>query len=267
MDRRPRLLWYAGCGRYPLWPRQPFRRSVRHLYCLQYVCSCHAEYGQDVLHQHRGHHHPHWRRPGLQPRAYLIEAEDIYVGYRYYETRYYDSVAGTGNATSPVGAYGSDTEWNYDNEVTYGFGYGLSYTEFTYEFQGEPTFDITVDPETGAPNAYATFNVKVTNVGDVAGKTPVQIYGQAPYTPGGIEKSAIQLLNFEKTEILEPGASEVVPVKVDLQYIASYDENYDNGDGTTGTYIMDPGTYYFSVGNGAHDALTTSWPPRRWTPN
>src|SRR5699024_8414409 len=82
-----------------------------------------------------------------------------------------------------------------------------------------------------------------------------QIYGQAPYTPGGIEKSAIQLLNFEKTEILEPGASEVVPVKVDLQYIASYDENYDNGDGTTGTYIMDPGTYYFSVGNGAHDAL------------
>ena len=192
---------------------------------------------------------------GFNPGAYLIEAEDIYVGYRYYETRYYDSVAGTGNATSPVGAYGSDTEWNYDNEVTYGFGYGLSYTEFTYEFQGEPTFDITVDPETGAPNAYATFNVKVTNVGDVAGKTPVQIYGQAPYTPGGIEKSAIQLLNFEKTEILEPGASEVVPVKVDLQYIASYDENYDNGDGTTGTYIMDPGTYYFSVGNGAHDAL------------
>ena len=192
---------------------------------------------------------------GFNPGAYLIEAEDIYVGYRYYETRYYDSVAGTGNATSPVGAYGSDTEWNYDNEVTYGFGYGLSYTEFTYEFQGEPTFDITVDPETGAPNAYATFNVKVTNVGDVAGKTPVQIYGQAPYTPGGIEKSAIQLLNFEKTEILEPSASEVVPVKVDLQYIASYDENYDNGDGTTGTYIMDPGTYYFSVGNGAHDAL------------
>ncbi len=192
---------------------------------------------------------------GFNPGAYVIEAEDIYVGYRYYETRYYDAVAGNGNATSPVGAYGSDTEWNYDNEVAYGFGYGLSYTEFTYEFEGEPTFEISTDPETGAPNAYATFNVKVTNVGDVAGKTPVQIYGQAPYTPGGIEKSAIQLMNFEKTEILEPGASEVVPVKVDLQYIASYDESYDNGDGTTGTYIMDPGTYYFSVGNGAHDAL------------
>lgn len=192
---------------------------------------------------------------GFTPGAYTIEAEGLYVGYRYYETRYYDAVAGRGNATSPVGAYASTDSWDYAKEVTYGFGYGLSYTQFTYEFEGEPTFDITVDSETGAPNAYATFNVKVTNVGDVAGKTPVQIYGQAPYTVGGVEKSAIQLLNFEKTDTLEPGQSQVVPVKVDLQYIASYDETYDNGDGTTGTYIMDPGSYYFSVGNGAHDAL------------
>ena len=94
-----------------------------------------------------------------------------------------------------------------DNEVTYGFGYGLSYTDFTFEFQGEPAFDISVDPETGAPSAFATFQVKVTNVGDVAGKTPVQIYGQAPYTPGGVEKPAIQLLNFEKTGLLQPGDS------------------------------------------------------------
>ena len=192
---------------------------------------------------------------GFTPGSYTIEAESIYVGYRYYETRYYDSVAGNGNASDPTGAYGSTTEWNYDNEVTYGFGYGLSYTDFTFEFEGEPTFDISVDEETGAPSAFATFNVKVTNVGDVAGKTPVQIYGQAPYTPGGVEKSAIQLLNFEKTDLLQPGDSETVSVKVDLQYIASYDETYDNGDGTTGTYIMDPGDYYFSVGNGAHDAL------------
>ena len=192
---------------------------------------------------------------GFTPGAYTVEAEGLYTGYRYYESRYYDYVAGVNNAADPTGAYGSDTEWNYDNEVTYSFGFGLSYTDFTYEFQGEPTFDISVDSETGAPSAYATFNVKVTNVGDVAGKTPVQIYGQAPYIAGGVEKSAIQLLNFEKTEILEPGASEVVPVTVDLQYIASYDESYDNGDGTTGTYIMDPGSYYFAVGNGAHDAL------------
>lgn len=139
--------------------------------------------------------------------------------------------------------------------MAYGFGYGLSYTDFQYEFDGQPVFDISVDEETGAPSAYATFNVKVTNVGDVPGKTSVQIYGQAPYIAGGVEKSAIQLLNFEKSSVLEPGASEVVPVRVDLQYIASYDESYDNGDGTMGTYIMDPGAYYFAVGNGAHDAL------------
>ena len=192
---------------------------------------------------------------GFTPGSYVIEAEGLYVGYRYYETRYYDAVAGNGNATDPTGAYASDTEWNYGNEVAYGFGYGLSYTTFSYEFDGEPVFDISVDAETGAPSAYATFNVKVTNTGSVAGKTPVQIYGQAPYIAGGVEKSAIQLLNFGKTGLLEPGASEVVSVKVDLQYIASYDESHENADGTTGTYIMDPGMYYFSVGNGAHDAL------------
>ncbi len=192
---------------------------------------------------------------GFNPGAYAIEAEGLYAGYRYYETRYYDSVAGTGNATSPVGAYGSTTEWNYDNEVTYGFGYSLSYTDFDLEMQGQPTFDVTVDPETGAPNAYATFNVKVTNTGKVPGKTPVQIYGQAPYIAGGVEKVAVQLLNFDKSSLLAPGESEIVPVKVDLQYIASYDESYENADGTTGAYIMDPGSYYFAVGNGAHDAL------------
>lgn len=192
---------------------------------------------------------------GFIPGAYLIEAEGIYVGYRYYETRYYDAVMGSGNASSPVGAYASDAAWNYNDEVTYGFGYGMSYTTFQFAFDGDPVIDISVDPETGAPQALATFNVKVTNTGLVSGKTPVQIYGQAPYTTGGLEKSAIQLLNFEKTEELAPGASQVLPVQVDLQYIASYDETYDNGNGTTGTYILDPGDYFFSVGNGAHDAL------------
>lgn len=186
---------------------------------------------------------------------YLIEAEGIYVGYRYYETRYYDSVFGNGNAGSPVGAYASSTEWDYDKEVAYGFGYGLSYTDFTQEFEGEPEFNVSTDPETGVCDATAVFHVKVTNTGDMAGKSIVQIYGQAPYTEGGVEKSAVQLLNFGKTDTLKPGESQVVSVKVDLQYIASYDNTYDNGDGTVGTYILDPGTYYFAMGNGAHDAL------------
>lgn len=186
---------------------------------------------------------------------YLIEAEGIYVGYRYYETRYYDSVFGNGNAGSPVGAYASSTEWDYDKEVAYGFGYGLSYTDFTQEFEGEPEFNVSTDPETGVCDATAVFHVKVTNTGDMAGKSIVQIYGQAPYTEGGVEKSAVQLLNFGKTDTLKPGESQVVSVEVDLQYIASYDNMYDNGDGTVGTYILDPGTYYFAMGNGAHDAL------------
>ena len=188
---------------------------------------------------------------GFNPGAYAIEAEGIYVGYRYYETRYYDCVAGTGGADSPAGAYASSGNWNYDDEVTYGFGFGLSYTTFSYEMQGEPKFEIGANGN-GSPSAFATFSVKVTNTGSAAGKTPVQIYGQAPYTPGGVEKSAIQLLNFEKTDVLAPGESQTVDVKVDLQYIASYDESYNNGEGT---YIMDPGDYYFAVGNGAHDAL------------
>ena len=159
---------------------------------------------------------------------YLIEAEGIYTGYRYYETRYYDAVMGNGNASSPVGAYASSTEWNYENEVSYGFGYGLSYTSFTQEFDGEPQFEIVTDPETGVCDAKAIFPVKVTNTGDMAGKSIVQIYGQAPYLAGGVEKAAVQLLNFEKSKTLQPGESQIVPVEVDLQFIASYDNTYDN---------------------------------------
>ena len=191
---------------------------------------------------------------GFKPGAYAIEAESIYVGYRYYETRYYDLVAGVHNADAATGAFASNGAWSYADEVTYGFGYGLSYTTFSYEM-GEPTWDVQI--EDGVPNVYVTFPVTVTNTGDVAGKTPVQIYGQAPYIEGGVEKSAIQLLNFEKSGVLEPGKSEVVNVKVDMQYIASYDETLENADGTKGGYILDPGKYYFAVGNGAHDALNS----------
>ncbi len=189
-------------------------------------------------------------RLSFTPGAYTIEAEGLYVGYRYYETRYYDSVVGRGNATSNVGAYATKDAWDYTKEVTYGFGYGLSYTNFAFEIgEAEWTGDNAKD------GIYATFNVKVTNTGNVAGKTPVQIYGQAPYYDNGVEKVAIQLLNFEKSPVINPGETVTVPVKVDLQYIASFDETYDNGDGTFGAYVMDEGDYYFAVGNGAHDAL------------
>ncbi len=182
---------------------------------------------------------------------YVMEAEGIYVGYRYYETRYYDCAAGQGNADSAAGTYASQGNWNYDEEVAYGFGFGMSYTDFSFEFDGDPAFS-AVKNENGSVTGTATFRVKVTNTGDAAGKTPVQIYGQAPYTAGGLEKSAIQLLNYEKTSLLQPGESEIVTVEADLQYIASYDSSLNNGEGG---YVLDPGAYFFAVGNGAHDAL------------
>ena len=184
----------------------------------------------------------------FKPGAYTIEAEGIYVGYRYYETRYYDCVVGQGNANSTVGAYESVGGWDYSAEVTYGFGYGDSYTDFKYEIVNTPAVYKTKS-FLGADEYYMDFEIKVTNIGSVAGKTPVQIYAQAPYTLGGVEKSAIQLMNFDKTDIIAPGASETVKVTIDLQYLASFDEHGE------GTYIFDAGDYYFAVGNGAHDAL------------
>ncbi len=181
---------------------------------------------------------------------YIMEAESIYVGYRYYETRYNDVVEGRGNASSSTGTYGSTGgTWNYTEEVSYGFGYGMSYTTFEQEIVGAPVVtqeahEITMD-----------FTVRVTNTGSYAGKSIVQIYGQAPYTEGGVEKSAIQLLAFDKTDTLEPNESETLTITVDLQNLASYDSTVDNGDGTEGTYIFDRGDYYFAIGNGAHDAL------------
>lgn len=184
-------------------------------------------------------------------KYYLIEAEGIYTGYRYYETRYYDTVANpeTSNAASTAGACASTAGWNYAEEVVYSFGYGLSYTTFSQEIM-----DVAVNK--GEHELTMDFTVKVTNIGDTySGKSIAQLYGQAPYEEGTVEKSAVQLLNFGKTQTLAPGESETLTITVDLQNIASYDENHDNGDGTFGTYILDAGDYYFSLGNGAHDAL------------
>ncbi|MBQ6755886.1 MAG: glycoside hydrolase family 3 C-terminal domain-containing protein [Oscillospiraceae bacterium] len=176
---------------------------------------------------------------------YIVESEGIYVGYKYYETRYEDAVLGQGNATTGAGATGGRAYWNYAEEVTYPFGYGLSYTTFDQEFQ---SVDFNIGGESKAV-------VKVTNTGSVAGKDVVQLYVQSPYTAGGLEKSAIQLVGFAKTGILQPGASETVTVEFDAKYVASYDENAVKADGTVGAWVLDAGDYYFAIGNGAHEAI------------
>ncbi len=175
---------------------------------------------------------------------YLVESEGIYTGYKYYETRYEDAVLGQGNATSDAGAT-SGSSWNYATEVSYPFGYGLSYTTFEQKL-------VSVDMNVGGA---CSATVEVTNTGSVAGKSVVQLYVQAPYTAGGLEKAAIQLLDFGKTGILEPGASETVTINFDPTYIASYDENAVKANGTAGAWVLDAGDYYFAIGNGAHEAL------------
>ena len=181
---------------------------------------------------------------------YLVYAEDIYVGYKYYETRYQDQVLGLNNAGSTAGAFASVDGWDYAAEMAYPFGYGLSYAQFTQEVES-----ITWDQDAHT----VTAQVKVTNDGgfDGVSKSLVQLYAQAPWEPGQVEKSAVQLIGFQKTGELAAGESETVTITVPDYYFASYDENAVNGaDSTkTGCYILDPGEYYFAIGDSSHDAL------------
>lgn len=175
---------------------------------------------------------------------YVVETEGIYQGYKYYETRYEDQILGQGNAAAAEGS-SVDGAWSYANEVSYPFGYGSSYT----------TFEQKLDSVNAAVGQVGSANVTVTNTGNVAGKSVVELYVQTPYTNGGLEKSAVQLVGFAKTSELAPGASETVTVEIDPALFASYDENVTKTDGTVGAWVLEAGDYYFAIGNGAHNAL------------
>lgn len=184
--------------------------------------------------------------------SYLVQAEGIYTGYRYYETRYADTLTDSGNAkTAAAGTYvtsatnykpaSAEGEWVYGNEVSYPFGYGLSYTTFEQTLAG---VEVSSDHKT------AVATVKVENTGDVAGADVVQLYAQVPYIEDGVEKSAIQLVDYEKTPVLQPDSDAVeIKLNIDMANIASYDYEGDK------TYILDQGTYYFAIGSDSHDAL------------
>ena len=179
----------------------------------------------------------------------IVYAESIYSGYKYYETRYADVVMGQGNAADTVGS-STGTSWNYDDEVSYPFGYGLSYTTFS---QTLDSLSVNLEDRT------VTAEVTVTNTGDVAGKDVVQLYVSLPYTDYDrehlVEKSEVQLLDFGKTEELQPGESVTLTITADAQDMASWDSTCANEAGTTGNYILDAGDYYFTIGNGAHEAV------------
>ncbi|RHJ91548.1 beta-glucosidase [Olsenella sp. AM05-17] len=164
--------------------------------------------------------------------SYVSYAEGIYVGYRYYETRYEDAVLGQGNAG----------DFDYDSEVVYPFGYGLSYTTFDWS-----NYQASWDGTT------CTVSVDVTNTGGVAGKDVVEVYAQSPYTDydraNGVEKSAVQLVNYGKTKLLEPGETQTVSVTFDQDMLKAYDANGAK------TYILDAGTYYVTAAHDSHDAV------------
>ena len=152
--------------------------------------------------------------------SFVNYVDGIYVGYRFYETAAAEGLI------------------NYDDTVVYPFGYGLSYTTFTQEMGA-----ISED------NGTISFDVTVTNTGDVAGKDVVEVYYNPPYTNGGIEKASANLIQFEKTEVLQPGDSQTITVSFDAEDMASYD-TYGNG-----CYVLEAGDYQISINSDSHNVI------------
>lgn len=177
-------------------------------------------------------------------KTYLVYQEGVYVGYKYYETRYEDTVLGQGNADSTAGTFASTAGWNYSEEVTYSFGYGMSYTTFSRKVS-----NLVWNEE----DKTVSIDVTVKNTGNKKGKDVLQLYVNTPYTQydidNKVEKPSVKLIGYEKTDELAIGEEKKYTVSAKLEHVASYD--YTDAK----TYILDPGTYYFAVGNGAHDAL------------
>ena len=164
-------------------------------------------------------------------RDYVVYQEGIYVGYRYFETRYEDYVLGQGNAG----------DFSYSDQVAFPFGFGLSYTDFEYS-----NFKVTENADT------FTVDLDVKNIGSVDGKHTVQIYFQSPYTEYDkinlVEKAAVEICGFDK-KMIAAGATEHFTITVDKEDLTSYDAN------NAKTYIFEDGDYYFTVGKNAHDAI------------
>lgn len=174
---------------------------------------------------------------------YIVEAEGIYVGYKYYETRYFDAVMGQGNANSAAGAT-QGSAWNYGDEMLYTFGHGLSYLDYTQTIKS-----VTVDRSV---NGNITAVVEVKNNSNQDGKFLTQLYVQQPYTDYDrtnlVEKSAVMFLNSAKVDVAA-GKSKEVAITIPTKYLASYDAN------NAKTYILDAGDYYFTAAAGAHEAV------------
>ncbi len=187
--------------------------------------------------------------------SYIVEAEGIYVGYKYFETRYYDSIVNPSyKANSAVGS-SDGLAWSYDKEVIYTFGSGLSYLDYEQNIT-----KVSVDKTT---EGNVTATVAIKNNGNKAGLFTAQLYVQQPYNNYDrehlIEKSAIMFLNSAKVEV-EAGATKTVDITVPTKYLASYDEK------SAKTYILDDGDYFFTAANGAHEAVNNVLKAQNYNP-
>lgn len=169
---------------------------------------------------------------------YTVYQEGIYVGYRYYETRYEDVVSGRPKAGS----------YDYAAQVQFPFGHGLSYTEFEWS-------DFSLTPSSDGKQF--TVSVTVANIGDRAGKDVVEIYAQSPYTDYdieyGIEKASVELIGYAKTDLLDPVGGENSSQTISLTFDKGILKSYDAQE--AGTYILEAGNYYITAGRNAHEAL------------
>lgn len=154
--------------------------------------------------------------------SFVNYTEGIYTGYRFYETASEEGLI------------------NYDDIVMYPFGYGLSYTTFS---QAMGDLQIT--------NEEISVDVTVTNTGDTAGKEAVELYYEAPYINGGIEKASVNLIAFDKTEVLKPGKSQTITLTFNIEDMASYD-TYGEG-----AYVLEEGEYEISLQSDSHTVIDT----------
>lgn len=173
--------------------------------------------------------------------SYVDYAEGIYIGYKWYETA--DAEGFWADVSNEYGT-------GYKGVVQYPFGYGLSYTNFKWEVMESPA-----DGDTFTKDDEITYKVKVTNTGEVSGQDVVELYYSAPYLAGQIEKSAVELGAFAKTDILQPGESQEVTLTVSVEDMASYDCYDANENGFAG-YELDAGDYTFSLRTDAHNINT-----------
>ena len=211
---------------------------------------------------------------GPESRLGMIDYEEgIYLGYRFYETADElgfleasytaagltydddnDGGADTPEIPKPISHYlpagVTDTYYNRYNGVIYPFGYGLSYTTFSYEILDKAALDgSAIDP-----SGSVTVDVEVKNEGLVASRDVLQLYVTAPYTSGKIEKAHVSMVAFGKTGIIAPGATETVSLKFLVQHLASFDYNDANGNGFKGNEL-DAGTYTFSLRENSHEVI------------